>query len=146
MLKCRFRFSYKKNECQPNNLLYVIMACIALHNIRISENYPCHTQWLLQVDELDRTSIFFISQKNKEHSNLNQMKIYSQLWMDHYCQTVLKRHTLLYIDVLKLFMASVRMNTNNYLLQYNLEASAACFAACFAFFVKIVKTILSHKI
>ena len=41
MLKGRFRFLYEKTECESNNLRYVIMACIALHNICISENDPC---------------------------------------------------------------------------------------------------------
>ena len=40
MLKERFRFCTKTNS-QPKNLYYVIMACIALHNICISENDLC---------------------------------------------------------------------------------------------------------
>ena len=45
MLKGTFRFLYEKTECQPNNLRYVIMACIALHNICISENDSSQPQF-----------------------------------------------------------------------------------------------------
>ena len=83
MLKGRFRFLYKKAECQPNNLRYVIMACIALHNICISENDPCLPQWQLEVDQLDLIRGILIRQEHKEQSNLNRMKTSNWMWMEH---------------------------------------------------------------
>ena len=41
MLKGRWRFLYEKTQCQLSNLRYVIMACIALHNICIGKSDPC---------------------------------------------------------------------------------------------------------
>ena len=43
MLKRRWHFLYKKTEAQPENLRYIIMACIALHNLCIAGNDPCKT-------------------------------------------------------------------------------------------------------
>ena len=34
-------FLYKKTECRLFNLRYVIIACIALHNICIDKSDPC---------------------------------------------------------------------------------------------------------
>ena len=53
MLKGRWRFLYKKTEAQPENLRYIIMACIALHNLCIAENDPCKPRWQLEVHKLD---------------------------------------------------------------------------------------------
>ena len=70
MLKGRWRFLYKKTECHPENLKYIIMACIALHNLCIAENDPCQPRWQLEVQQLDliRTPIF--RTESKERSDI----------------------------------------------------------------------------
>ena len=49
LLKGRWHFLSKKNEAQPENLRYIIMACTALHNLCIPENDPCKPRWQLEV-------------------------------------------------------------------------------------------------
>ena len=58
MLKDKFRFLYKRTECQPNNIPYVIMTCIALHNIYISENDPWQPRRQLKGVEIFRKHVF----------------------------------------------------------------------------------------
>jgi hypothetical protein len=83
MLKGRWRFLYKKTEARPENLRYIIMACIALHNVCIAENDPCQPRWQLEVQHLDLIRGSLVRQENKVKSNLNRMKISNWLWMDH---------------------------------------------------------------
>ena len=75
MLKGRWRFLYKKTEAQSENLRYIIMACIALHNLCIVENDPCKPRWQLEVHELDLIRGSSIREESKVKSNLNWMKI-----------------------------------------------------------------------
>ena len=49
----RWRFLYNKTEAQPENLLYIIMVGIALHNLCIAENDPCKLRWQLEVHGLN---------------------------------------------------------------------------------------------
>ena len=83
MLKRRWHFLYKKTETQPENLRYIIMACIALHNLCIAENDPCKPRWQLEVHELDLIGGSLIREESKVKSNLNRMKILNWLWMNH---------------------------------------------------------------
>ena len=83
MLKGRWRFLYKKTEAQPENLRYIIMACIALHNLCIAENDPCKPRWQLEVHELDLMRGSVIWKDSKVKSNLNRMKISNWLWINH---------------------------------------------------------------
>ena len=83
MLKGRWRFLYKKTEAQPENLRYIIMACIALHNLCIAGNDPCKPRWQLEVHELDLIRGSLIREESKVKSNLNRMKILNWLWMNH---------------------------------------------------------------
>ena len=64
MLKGRWRFLLKKTECRPENVRYIIMACIALHNLCIAENDPCQPRWQLDVQELDLIRQSVIRQEN----------------------------------------------------------------------------------
>ena len=48
-LKGIWRFLYKKTKAKQENLRYIIMACIALHNLCIAENDPCEPRWQLEV-------------------------------------------------------------------------------------------------
>ena len=83
MLKGRWRFLYKKTEAQSENLRYIIMACIALHNLCIAENDPCKPRWQLEVRKLDLIRGSLIREESKVKSNLNWMKISNWLWMNH---------------------------------------------------------------
>ena len=83
MLKRRWRFLYKKTEVQPENLRYIIMACIVLHNLCITENDPYKPRWLLEVHELDLIRVSLIREESKVKSILNRMKTLNWLWMDH---------------------------------------------------------------
>ena len=83
MLKGRWHFLYKKTEAQPENLCYIIMACIAIHNLCIAENDPCKPPWQLEVHELDLIRGSLIREESKVKSNLNWMKILNWLWMNH---------------------------------------------------------------
>ena len=75
MLKGRWRFLYKKTEAQPANLRYIIMACIALHNLCIAENDPCQPRWQLEVEQLDLIRDSIVREEHKVISNLNRMKV-----------------------------------------------------------------------
>ena len=83
MLKERWRFLYKKTKTQPENLCYIIMACIALHNLYIAENDQCKPRWQLEVHELDLIQGSLIREESKVKSNLNRMKGSNWLWMNH---------------------------------------------------------------
>ena len=83
MLKGRWRFLYKKTECRLFNLRYIIMACIALHNICIDRSDPCQPRWRLEVEQLDLIEKPLSRAEDKEESSLNRMKISNWLWMDH---------------------------------------------------------------
>ena len=83
MLKGRWRLLYKKTEALPENLRYIIMACIALHNLCIAENDPCKPRWQLEVHEPDLIRGSLIREESKVKSNLNRMKISNWLWMNH---------------------------------------------------------------
>ena len=83
ILKGRWRVLYKKPEDQAENLRYIILACIALHNLRIAENDPCKPRWQLEVHELDLIEGSLIREESKVKSNLNRMKISNWLWMNH---------------------------------------------------------------
>ena len=52
MLKGRWHMVYKKMECRKSNATSVIMACIALHNLRIKQHDPCLPCWQLKVKKL----------------------------------------------------------------------------------------------
>ena len=83
MLKGRWHFLYKKTKAQPENLCYIIMACIALHNLCIAENDPCKPCWQLEVHELNLIQGSLIREERKVELNLNWMKILNSLWMNH---------------------------------------------------------------
>ena len=87
MLKGRWCNRYKKAEAQPENLRYIIMACIALHNLCIAENDPCKPRWQLEVHERDLIRTSLIREDSKVKSNLNQMNFLNRmknwLWMNH---------------------------------------------------------------
>ena len=53
MLKGRWCIALKKTECQLFNLRYIVMACIAFHNLCIEISDPCQPRWRLEVDDLD---------------------------------------------------------------------------------------------
>ena len=69
MLKGRWRFLLKETECRLHNIRYIIMACIALHNLCIDENDPCEPRWVLEVDELDLIRTCITRTENKKISN-----------------------------------------------------------------------------
>ena len=75
MLKGKWCFLYKKTEAQPENLRYIIMACIALHKLCIAENDLCKPRWQLEVHEPDLIRGSLIREESKVKSNLNRMKI-----------------------------------------------------------------------
>ena len=83
MLKGRWRSLYMKTKAKPENLGYIIMACIALHNLCIAENDPCKPRWQLEVHKLDLIRGSLIREESKVKSNLNWMKISNWLWMNH---------------------------------------------------------------
>ena len=53
MLKGCWRILFKKTECQLFNLRYIVMACIAWHNLCTEIYDPCQPRWRLEVDDLD---------------------------------------------------------------------------------------------
>ena len=53
MLKERWRILFKRTECRLFNLRYIIMACIALHNLCIHVSDPCKQRWKLKVKDFD---------------------------------------------------------------------------------------------
>ena len=59
----------KETECRLHNIRYIIMACIALHNLCIDENDPCEPRWVLEVDELDLIRTCITRTENKKISN-----------------------------------------------------------------------------
>ena len=83
ILKGKWRFLYKKTEILPQNLHYIIMVCIALHNLYIAENDQCKPRWQLEVHELDLIRGSLIREESKVKSNLNRMKDSNWLWMNH---------------------------------------------------------------
>ena len=83
MLKGRWRILYKKVECRLFNLRYVIMACIALHNLCLARSDPCQPRWRLDVEQLDLISKELSRNENKDESSRNRMKVSNWLWMDH---------------------------------------------------------------
>ena len=83
ILKGKWRFLYKKTEILPENLHYIIMVCIALHNLYIAENDQCKPRWQLEVHELDLIRGSLIREESKVKSNLNRMKGSNWLWMNH---------------------------------------------------------------
>ena len=87
MLKGRWGFPYKNAKVQPENLRYIIMACIALNNLCIAENDPCKPRWQLEVHERDLIRTSLIREDSKVKSNLNQMNFLNRmknwLWMNH---------------------------------------------------------------
>ena len=83
MLKGRWRFLLKETECRPNNIRYIIMACIALHNVCIDEDDPCEPRWQLEVDDLALIRTRITRTENRDMSDLNRLKISNWLWLNH---------------------------------------------------------------
>ena len=82
ILKRRWRILYKKTECRLFNLRYVIMGCIALHNLCIGLADPSGPRWKLEVQEFALIRKQLLREDIKE-SALNRMTISNWLWMDH---------------------------------------------------------------
>ena len=80
MLKGRWRVLYKKTECRLDNLKYVIMCCIMLHNFCISTNDPCKPRWILAVEELSLHEKETERSENKQQSDLVRMNVSNWLW------------------------------------------------------------------
>ena len=76
MLKGRWRILFKKKtQCQLFNLRYIVMACIALHNLCIEISDPCQSRWRLEVDDLDLIRKRLHRVENKRESSLNLWKL-----------------------------------------------------------------------
>ena len=83
ILKGRWRILYKKTEYHLFNLRYVIMACIALHNLCIELVDPCQPRWKLEVQKLALIRKQLHREENMKESALNRIKTSNWLWMDH---------------------------------------------------------------
>ena len=83
ILKGRWCILYKKTECRLFYLRYVIMACIALHNLCIELADPCQPRWKLEVQKLALIRKQLHREEDMKESALNRMKISNWLWMDH---------------------------------------------------------------
>ena len=81
MLKGRWRILFKNTELF--NLRYIVMACIALHNLCIEISDPCQPRWRLEVDDLDLIRKRLRRVEDKREASLNRLKISNWLWMDH---------------------------------------------------------------
>ena len=81
MLKGRWRILFKNTELF--NLRYIVMACIALHNLCIEISDPCQPRWRLEVDDLDLIRKRLRRGEDKREASLNRLKISNWLWMDH---------------------------------------------------------------
>ena len=75
MLNGRWRILYKKTECRLNNLKYIIMACINLHNFCIETKDPCNPRWILEVKELDLHEKETVREGNKNEADLVRNRI-----------------------------------------------------------------------
>ena len=73
----------QKTECRLFNRRYVIMACIALHNLCIELAGPCQPRWKLELQELALIQKQLHREDDMKESALNQMKISNWLLMDH---------------------------------------------------------------
>ena len=73
---------YKKIECCRFRLRYVIMACIALHNLCIELTDPCQPRWKLEVQKLAFIRKQLHREEDMKKSALNRIKISNWLWMD----------------------------------------------------------------
>ena len=82
MLKGRWRILFKKIECQLFNLRYIVMACIALHNLCFEISDPCQPRCRLEVDDLDLIPKRLHRAEDKREPSLNRLKILNWLWMD----------------------------------------------------------------
>ena len=83
ILKGKWRILYKKTECHLFNLCYVLMTCIALHNLCNELADPCQPRSKLKVQELALIRKQLHREEDMNESALNRMKISSWLWMDH---------------------------------------------------------------
>ena len=83
MLKGRWCFLYKKNRMPTFQLMYVVMACIALQNICIDRYDPCQPRSRLDLEQLELMEKLLSCAVDKEESNLIRLKINKSLWMDH---------------------------------------------------------------
>ena len=83
MFKGRWRFLCKKTEWRLFKLLYLIMACIALHNICIDRSNSWQTRWRLEIEQLELMEKLLFHAEDKQESNSIRMKINIWLWMGH---------------------------------------------------------------
>ena len=83
ILKGRWCILYKKTEYHLFYHRYVIMACIALHNLCIELADPCQPRWKLEVQKLALIRKQLHREEDMKESALNRMKISNWLWMDH---------------------------------------------------------------
>ena len=66
--------------CRLNNLKYIIMACITLHNFCIETKDPCKPRWILEVKELDLHEKETVKEENKNKADLVRNRISNWLW------------------------------------------------------------------
>ena len=83
MLKGHWRILFKKTEYQLFNFRYIVMACIASHNLCIEISDPCQPRWRLEVDDLDLIRKRLRRAEDKRESSLYHLKISNWLRMDH---------------------------------------------------------------
>ena len=83
MFKGRWRILFRHTECRLFNLIYIIMACIALYSLCISVSDSCKPTWKLHVRDLGLIKKHVIRNESTVESNLNRVKISNWLWIDH---------------------------------------------------------------
>ena len=105
MLKGRLRILFKSTECSLFNLRYFAMACIGVYicNICISVSDPCKPRWKLRVRDLSLIRKPIKHSEGTAESNLNRMKIFNSVWIDHYSKLpegTVERHLKIHILIL----------------------------------------------
>ena len=75
MLKGLWRTLFKKTEYQRFNLRYIVIACIALHNLCIKMSDSCQPRWRLEVHDLDLIRKKLRRAEDKRESSLTRLKL-----------------------------------------------------------------------
>ena len=80
MMKGRWRLLHKKTECRLENIKYIILTCIVLHNLCIHFHDPCKPRWERKIKHLRVRNRIYGRQQDKNASERNRLKISNWLW------------------------------------------------------------------